>query len=294
MHSSLSMPSLLRHASLGLAATLALMPVPCLHAATLVSDHFTGNSGGIPAGWTAVGETRPGTTIVESGTIVTLTDARGGAGPKFLMSSPFGGLDNFQLTMDIASMNPLTAGEPEAVSVLGGESGYVMLTSFSYATKSFRVTVIGATFGSLLLSASPHIPSYAGGALSYTISGDADSFRIASATDSYDSGDILYSAIGASGFDSLSDFGNGMSFLFGTESGGLTPDGTLAAVAFDRVQLTGTLTELHTSEVPEASTCVAGMAVVGAMGYSCCRNRRRVHPENPSSTTEPGSAGRLP
>lgn len=252
---------------------MVLLSGVSVRATALLSNHFTGNSGGVPAGWSDVGDTSLASTVVESGTTVAITDTRGAGGPQFLVSPFFGGIDDFQLNLDISLVTGAIQGQPEIMAGLGGQSGYTFITKFNTVTKTFGAVVLGPTMGSITLPGGPHLPSFSGRAFSYSISGDTDSFRITSPLDTYDSGDILFSAIGAAGFDSVHDLGSMVAMIMGTESGGSVPEGTLATVAFDQVGLTGTLTESQTAEAPEASTYAAGLAVLGMLGSRWWRNR---------------------
>lgn len=274
------MPSNPRSASFtptrpAIAALLFLSAGVCITSARpvppLVSDHFTGNSRGVPAGWTAAGESSPSATIIETGTVVTITDVRGGNGPRLLQSSSFGGIDDFSMTVDIGSMLSVSGSDPQAIAGIGGASGYSFLTSFSSQTQAFRVIVLGPSSGELYLPGS--LGTYAGGALSYSITGDSDSFRITSPAYSYDSGDILFTDLLVKGFDSPNDFGSLVGVVLGTESGGSVETGTPSSIAFDRIQVTGTLTSAQ--PVPEPSTYAAGVAVLGAVGATWWRNRKR-------------------
>ncbi len=206
----------------------------------LLSDHFTGNSGGVPAGWTRLGFSDPAGTIVESGTTATITDGRAGGGPTLMTSTTTtGALDNFSFTVDIASMTSTSPAQPEAMMAIGSlGSGYALITKFNAVTGAVTAQLFGPTNGQLALGT---VSGYAGGAISFTISGDADSFRVTSTVGGYDSGDRLYSAVGAANFDSIDDFGLTLGLALGTESadGGNTPNGTPSSVAYDRVVLTG-------------------------------------------------------
>ena len=238
----------------------------------LLSDHFTGNSGGVPAGWTRLGFSDPAGTIVENGTIVTITDGRAGGGPTLMTSAATtGALDAFSFTVDIANMTSISPAQPEAMMVIGSlGSGYALITKFNATTGAVTAQLFGPTSGQLALGT---VSGYAGGAISFTISGDADSFRVTGTVGSYDSGDRLYSAVGAAGFDSIDDFGSTLGLALGTESadGGNTPNGAPSSVAYDRVVLTGTqhstapntppVLHLPTSPVIAEATSSSGAAV---------------------------------
>lgn len=204
-----------------------------------IDDHFTGNSGGVPAGWTDIGfDGNPASTIVESGTVATITDHRGGegGGPQLMMSESFGAILDFSLKVDIASITHTGLSEPEVIAAVGNlNGGYALVTQFDTATNRFRVNVFGPTGGEIILPGS--LPSYAGGPLSFTVVADGDSVRVTSPTDSYDSGEILFTAFADPGFDSVSDFGSPVALVLGTECGG--GDGT-SSIAYDRVVLTVT------------------------------------------------------
>ncbi|WP_395753590.1 autotransporter-associated beta strand repeat-containing protein [Prosthecobacter sp.] len=229
----------------------------------LYTNHFTGNSGGLPAGWTDMGLDTAGTsTIVESGTVVTITDTRSNGGPKLMKTASLGPLAAFTAYVDISSMtSPTIGGVPQALVAVGQfGSAYVFIVNFDAVTKTFKASAIGGTSGSLTLAGGPHLPSYAGGALSYVVQADTDSFRVTSTTDSYDSGEILFSAIGASGFDSIDDLGTAPTLLLGAESGGSVTD-ALASVAFDRVVLDGTAAVTVTAILPPNGTTAGGSSV---------------------------------
>ncbi|MDB6074869.1 MAG: hypothetical protein JWO89_2509 [Verrucomicrobiaceae bacterium] len=210
-----------------------------------VSDAFSGNSGGVPSGWADVGQdTNPASTVVENGGAVTITDTRGNGGPQFIQSTtPIGALTAFNVDVNIASMTSFSGSRPEAIIALGTlppnldsphVPNYLFIVLFDAVTKNFKVLIAGPTVGSIELPGM--LPSYTGGALSFSIAGTSTGFRITSPTNSYDSGTIPYTAVIPTGF-SPAALGANPALILGAESDGQVLDGTRASVAFDQVVL---------------------------------------------------------
>jgi hypothetical protein len=205
------------------------------------STDFTGNSGAEPAGWTNLHfESSPLSSVVESGTLVTITDPSNN-GPTLIKSPALGAVSAITATFDIASMITDTAGNSgnsnnsvQTVTVLGDVSANPLIVQFNASTKTFSAFVaVGlATNYSFTLPAGPHLPSYSGGPLTYTVAAGASSFRITSPVDNYDSGPISYASSGAPGFTSLDFLGASPSVIIGADSG---------TVAYDRVTVGDTL-----------------------------------------------------
>jgi hypothetical protein len=205
------------------------------------STDFTGDSGAEPAGWTNLHfESSPLSKVVESGTLVTITDPSNN-GPTLIKSPSLGAVSAITATFDIASMVTDTAGNSgnsnnsvQTVTVLGDVSANPFIVQFNASTKTFSAFVaVGlATNYSFPLPAGPHLPSYSGGPLTYTVAAGASSFHITSPVDNYDSGPISYASSGAPGFDSLAFLGASPSVIIGADSG---------TVAYDRVTVGDTL-----------------------------------------------------
>ena len=246
----------------GLSAAL-LITAQNSDAASLSFD-FNGNSGTTPSGWNYIGFDALGSAgIVESETVVTIGDGRSNGGPNIMQSSSFGGVYNFTLDVEIASMTSFDGSEPETVIGIGSFSNFSLLVAFNASTQALRVDAFGAASGSLSLG---NLTSYSGGAISIGVIGDNDDFLVSAstATESYNSGFILYSALGATGFDSIDDLGTAPTLLLGTESAGSVPNGTLAEIAYDSIVLNAT-------SIPEPSHSV--LMLLGLTGIVLRRRR---------------------
>ena len=208
---------------------------------TTFADHFTGNSGGVPAGWTDIGQdTNAASTVVENGTVVTITDTRGNGGPQFIQSNnSIGSINAFALTVDIASMTASNGSQPQAMAGLGkipaGSTAIdsLFLVRFDSVTKGLQAMILGPTQGAMALPGT--LSTYAGGAISFTVRATNDSFRVVSAALGYDSGSIPFSSV-VPGF-TLAALGGTPGLIIGTESAGAVTSGTPSSIAYDRVEL---------------------------------------------------------
>lgn len=110
-HARIRLPDLAQ-LTVSLLAALTILHSPAA-AAVLLSDHFTGNSGSVPSGWSDFGfDTNGASTIVESGTVVTVTDTRGNGGPQFMQSSVLIAPEALSLTIGIDSMTSFAGSDP--------------------------------------------------------------------------------------------------------------------------------------------------------------------------------------
>jgi hypothetical protein len=248
---------------------LVLLP-GASQAAVVVSESFNANSGGVPAGWADIGfDNRPGTSIIESGSTVTITDLVD-QGPKLMQGPTFASLSYFSLTLEIASATPVSGSQPSALMVFGNPfGGNALVVEFDTAIKTFRAFVVnnGAPVGGdYPMTVGPHTPSYSNGTITINVVADADSFSISSPTNSYSSGDMLFSASGAPGVDSIDDFGAAnMTLFLGVSTDGNVLSGTPGSVAFDSVQISTIV------PVPEPTSL--GLLVLGGLTLSCKRRR---------------------
>ncbi|MGV3658775.1 MAG: hypothetical protein ACO1TE_01285 [Prosthecobacter sp.] len=233
-------------------------------AEVVLLDHFTGSSGSVPAGWTDIGfDANPASTIVESGTLVTINDTRGNGGPQFMQSSAFAATEPLSLTVDLASMS---GSGPVSMAMLGGLSGKGLMVRFDGTSKNFTLALTnnGGSIGTFALPGGTHLPSYSSGTMSYTLVADEDSVRLTSVLDGFDSGDLAFASVVSAGVDSLDDLGSSLGLLLGTEASTGNP-GDLATVAYDRVELTGT------TAVPEPSRAL--LALMGLVSVAVRRRR---------------------
>jgi hypothetical protein len=251
-------------------------------AAVVFDDHFTGNSGDIPAGWSQLGAPNadPDGIVVESGTLVTITDPRANAPTIILSSTTFNPLPSpasvLTATIDITSMAGANGGNPRAIMLLGGTSGNSFLLDFNATTQAFFSAIIDG--GGIHPRAMPgSVPNYAGGAIQIVITADSDSIRVTADVDSYDSGDILFSAYPGAIANSLDDFGPLMSPGLAADTDNNSSDPIITAtVAYNRVLIEVTEGLSGGASVPEPSSYALGLIGLAGLGLVVWRRRSRI------------------
>ena len=219
----------------------SLAAIPSASAST-ITDDFTGSSGGVPAGWSDFGPDQSGP-IVEGGGFVTISDGRGNNPHLMLSQTSVGSVTAFTFTVEVASTtsfpdtNPMTglSSEPQVIAAVGAFDGFAVVVQFNAVSKTFTAFINGPTQGRYTFPGV--VPGYSGGAFRFVVKATSDRFRITAPAYGYDSGDLLFSAAGVAGFNTLSDLGANAQLLIGTESAGNVANGTLSSIAFDRVTL---------------------------------------------------------
>jgi hypothetical protein len=228
------------------------VPVP---GNTISDDFTTAGINGLPAGWIdGGGDTDPASTMVQSGSIVTVTDTRSNGGPQFMQSTAsIGAITAATARVSIASMTATSGSVPEAITIFGPVPGsfetppnaYSFVVLFDSATNSFKAVVFGPDSGSTSIA----MPgTYNRGALSYTIALSHTSFHISSG--SFTSAEITYASMGTD--FTLASLGSTVPFGLGTESAGNVSSG-VSSIAYDRVDLdTTTAAPANTAPVANA------------------------------------------
>lgn len=246
------------------AIPLVVAPPPT---GNIYGDHFSGNSGGVPAGWSDVGpDSSPASTVIEGGTVVTITDTRANGGPQFIQSNYIvGSINSFALTIDIASMTATDGSQPQAMAGLGRFPGAsagndpLFLVRFDSVTKGLQAMILGPTQGAIPLPGI--LAGYAGGPISLSVRATNDSFRVLCNAYGYDSGLIPFGAM-VPGF-TLASLGSSPALLIGTESAGNVTVGTPSSVAYDRVELiSGAVNQAPVADAGPDQSIHAGNTVV--------------------------------
>ncbi|NNC87641.1 MAG: hypothetical protein HKN82_04175 [Akkermansiaceae bacterium] len=270
--SRFAVPPSRRRGAAVVAAVLAGCP-PLLFGGLIFSDSFDG-SGGVPDGWAqgSFSDMRAGTGITEGSGTVSITDLRadpeGGNGPTGMTTTssfdPFpAGATSATFTVDIAGMSSTGASTPETIFVLGGNYG--LFFRLNEADDQLFIRGLDPTFTTMDAPSSPYAFPYAGEAVSFVTTLDADSFRVTSSLNSLDTGDITYASIGFAGFDDITDMSPSSITLIAEADGG---NGT-TTVNFDRVSYSADVA----AAVPEASA--PAIFALGAAGILLHRRRRR-------------------
>ena len=172
-----------------------------IQAATVIDDHFSGNSGGTPANWSSLG----GGTVVESTTTVTFTDTTS-FGTGILSSSSY----------NPQSTTTTMVADLTGFSGTGEQQAFVSMVSdtFNYFHAVIRNTGAVHAYSDLGGGFVDHslgtITGYSGGAVQMTVTMDGDSFSIQTDVGSFDTGDTLYSNT-TLGFSSLAGMGTSVS-----------------------------------------------------------------------------------
>lgn len=221
-------------------------------AALILDDHFTGNSGGVPANWAVPSNVNSGT-VVESGTEVSMSAASedGIAIVSDASYSPQGVQTTVVVTAtidaDAHAIFGIVDGSPVGqflIADLGGDG-------------SVRVAAANSFAGEPPQYLGSNIPSFTGGTLQVTLVFDSDSFSLSTDFGSYTTGDILYASVPLTGF-SFSGLGTSM-------HPALSAGGTAGSAAFDRITLT--------TAVPEPETAM--LTLIGAAAGARFLRRRR-------------------
>ncbi|MGB0712058.1 MAG: hypothetical protein ACPGUC_00725 [Gammaproteobacteria bacterium] len=194
---------------------------PTVGAAVLTSDDFTGNSGGMPAGWSFFAPFNAGS-VSESGSDVTITDPSAIEGPTLITPGNFdpqGGVTT--MAADITSLSfdsSLVMGIADAsitnilVFQLNDDGGARLFYSNGgpgAGTEENLGTVAG----------------YSGGAIDVTFTFDDDSFSVVANGGGFSTGDLAYSGL-SSAFD-FSAFGNDVNLALGMSNGTALVDSVL-------------------------------------------------------------------
>ncbi|MGB0722414.1 MAG: hypothetical protein ACPGU7_08450 [Gammaproteobacteria bacterium] len=194
---------------------------PTAGAAVLTSDDFTGNSGGMPTGWSFFAPFNAGS-VSESGSDVSITDPSAIEGPTLITPGNFdpqGGVTT--MAADITSLSfdsSLVMGIADAsitnilVFQLNDDGGARLFYSNSGAgagTEENLGTVAG----------------YSGGAIDVTFTFDDDSFSVVANGGGFSTGDLAYT--GLSGAFDFSAFGNDVNLALGMSNGTALVDSVL-------------------------------------------------------------------
>ena len=159
--------------------------------AQVIDDHFTGDSGGIPATWMRLSGVDTGP-IVEAGSVVTVTDTAGNDDGSGMVSTL--AFDLSLATSPIVltvSIDSLTGSIPEPKTFFGFANDpipaafVIRLERETPTMGSFRVSYVGKGERELGMVA------YNGGAIDVTLTMDADSYSVTT-NNGFDSGDIAY------------------------------------------------------------------------------------------------------
>jgi hypothetical protein len=170
-----------------LVALFLATPQPVL-ATTVFDDHFTGNSGGMPAGWSLLLGTGA---VIEVGTTVTLS---GAVGDIVAIAS--------DATIDPSSGTVVIETE---IAGIGGQGGSGLIAGPALPLKGIlcvlqegdgriEVTAADAEGGEQSYIAG-YVSGYAGGPISLTLEMGPTAFRISTDSPPFDSGSIPYTVV---------------------------------------------------------------------------------------------------
>lgn len=160
---------------------------PRLGLATVVfDDHFTGNSGGMPAGWSQVFGAG---SAVESGTTVTLH----GAVIMVSAATVDPSTGTLTLTADVAGTSAAVA--PLGLGLLDLDATHLLLVQLHLSDLRLEVAVSSNGGDSWQVYEATHLTGYAYGALKLTLVLKATAFSITSDAPAFSSGLIDYATV---------------------------------------------------------------------------------------------------
>lgn len=242
-----------------LCAAALLLAHSSVHAGVLFLDNFSGNSGGVPSGWTNIGgDPVPSTPFVESGGTLTATDGANN-GPQLILSPSVSLASDFTLNVSLNSVTSYSGSHPVPMAGIGSLGNVAFLVQLN----TFNNTFTGLAVYQGAVSASFTFPgtlsSYSGGALTLSLAFTTTGVQLTASSGSYDSGLVTYAFIEGTGLNTIDDFGSSGQVILGVDGGQGVPTGTLASATYDSVNVTTT--------VPEPTSCFL-MVAAGALFFS--------------------------
>ncbi|MGB1110123.1 MAG: hypothetical protein ACPG4N_07190 [Gammaproteobacteria bacterium] len=203
--------------SLFFAALISVNPV---HATVLISDDFTGNSGGMPSSWSFFPPFTAGS-ATESGTNVTIFDTSA-EGPTLITAGSY----NPQGSTTTLAVNTTsqTADSSFLVGIADTSVTNILVAQLN-ADGNFRVFYSNGGPGTGTEEALGVVAGYSGGLMDMIFTFDDDSLRFTADGGAFDTGDIAYTSL-SSAFD-FSAFGSDVQLAVGMSSGTVDVDSVL-------------------------------------------------------------------
>ena len=169
----------------------------------ILDDHFRGNSGTVPGAWTSLMNDEGSGGIVESGSTVTLQDSNSNG--TVIGSSTSFNPQGVETTLHV-EYQQISASGKAAVALINVSTMNMFIAQLRTSDGRVEVTAGDANDGQYNELA--FLGSYSGGWATMDITLDANSFRITTDIEGYDSGDLLYTDVFPTSGFTLSDLGS--------------------------------------------------------------------------------------